>query len=118
MREAWILGALGDRLDHTLSNLQILQAYAQKLRLRLVDPSGTAEVVTGNVAFTSRPGDTISLFPVGRARVTTSGLKYPLKNEILTPGSRGLSNLATGKRVRLRIRGRVWLFRNRPPWQK
>lgn len=117
-REAWILGALGGRPDQTLANLQVVEKYADDLSLKLVDPSGTGQVVKGRVVFNSRPGETVSLFPIGRARVTTSGLVYRLRNEILLPGSRGLSNRATGSRVELKLLGRAWLFRNRPPWSK
>jgi thiamine pyrophosphokinase len=114
--EVWIAGALGGRLDQLLSNLQLIPNHAGSLRVLLVDPSGTAEVVSGQTSFETKKGEVVSLFPIGEARIRSQGLKFPLRGEKLAPGSRGLSNVALGRRVSLRVVGRAWLVRRRAPW--
>ena len=115
--EVWVAGALGGRLDQQLSNFQLVARYAQALRLRLIDPTGAAEVISGRVAFQADKGETVSIFPVETsARVRSRGLKYPLKGAPLLSGSRGLSNIAVASKVTLQVLGRVWLVRSRLPW--
>ncbi|MCY4435384.1 MAG: hypothetical protein OXE45_17140, partial [bacterium] len=56
-----------------------------------------AVVVHSHRVLDVEPGATVSLFAVGApARVTTTGLTWPLNNEVLDPlTSRGVSNRAT-----------------------
>jgi thiamine pyrophosphokinase len=50
------------------------------------------------LALIGRPGDIVSLLPLGDAvGVTTAGLRYPLRDEDLPAGpARGLSNVREG----------------------
>jgi thiamine pyrophosphokinase len=96
-----IVGGAGGRLDHLLANAMLLAAdrYAD-VSLRWL--TGTETVVscsTGRPALLSgTSGDLVSLIPVGGEAlgVTTSGLRWPLDNGGLAPGStRGISNEMT-----------------------
>ena len=95
-----ILGAIGGRLDMTLSNLHLMllpqleqvkvEAWYGNQTLWIIRPPG--DEILG------QRGDTLSLIPVaGTAKgITTSHLKFPLKKENLSIGlSRGLSNVLT-----------------------
>ena len=95
-----ILGAIGGRLDMTLSNLHLMllpqleqvkvEAWYGNQTLWIIRPPG--DEILG------QRGDTLSLIPVaGTVKgITTSHIKYPLKNENLSVGlSRGLSNVLT-----------------------
>jgi len=93
-----IVGALGGRTDHALTNLFLLANPALDgietdvrrgpTTVRLVRPGAAVE---GQ----ARPGDLVSLVPVPEAHgVRTSGLRYPLSDEDLSAGSsRGASNV-------------------------
>lgn len=112
IRTAEIAGMAGGRLDHTLVNAGVIEKWAKKLRLTVVDP-GTASVLgPGRHTLPCRKGAVVTLLPVtGTCRLSTKGLKYPLKNELLRRGSRGLGNCAVAAIVELRIRsGRLWVF--------
>ncbi len=112
--EAWVLGAIGGRLDHTLSNLQVLERWSDKIRLALFEGRQVARVFAGEARFEATPGEVVSLFPAGteRATVSLSGLRYPLNDEELPPGSRGVSNVVVSRRVSVAVRsGKVWLVR-------
>jgi len=101
-QEVVILGALGGRLDHTLANVLLLTlprfAAAQ---IRIVDDHEEALLVRdgGAVTVDGRPGDTLSLLPLGgdAKGVTTGGLTWALEGDTLRFGSsRGVSNEMTG----------------------
>jgi thiamine pyrophosphokinase len=111
--ELWIAGALGGRLDHSLVNLAVLEHAARRLPLTLIDRGMGRVLGPGRHAVECRPGDVLSLLACGAgARVSFSGVRYPLRRHRLVPGSRGLSNVARGRAARLEVHaGRVWLLR-------
>lgn len=97
-----VIGAVGDRLDHTLANVYLLAL--PQLAGRTVKLVGGREEVTllspGTHRIDGAPGDTISLLPVGgpAGGVRTEGLTYPLHGETLHFGpARGVSNVMAGE---------------------
>jgi thiamine pyrophosphokinase len=110
---ATVIGATGDRPDHTISNFSILLKYQKKMDVRFFDERCTVEVVRRSVRFRAHTGQQISLVPMGKCTgITTTGLRYPLRNESLEPGVReGLSNEATGSTVTVSVKkGPLLLF--------
>jgi thiamine pyrophosphokinase len=101
-----ILGATGKRIDQTLGNVALLAKYHKKATLTLIDPTGEVDIVHSRKRFRAKPGAVVSLIPLGEGvRVTTRGLRYALKNELLEFGSRGVSNVAVGPTVEIAVRG-------------
>jgi len=91
-----VVGGHGGRLDHLLANLLLLAApaYAGAALDAVLGPA-RALVVRGRRPFTGRRGELVTLVPVGGAAggVTTEGLRYPLADAVLEPGtSWGVSN--------------------------
>ena len=82
-----LLGALGDRLDHLLSNLFSLVPLVQAgLRIKLASPEHSLWLVPNEVTIIGRPGQVVSLLALTSvAGVTTTGLKYPLHDANLDP---------------------------------
>lgn len=114
-REATVLGAGGGRVDHWLINLSVAVKYAAKIRLLFASADHEMELCLGASTFKTRRGQVLSLVPVDNPSwVSLSGVKWPMKREPLFHGSRGLSNVATGPAVRLRVHsGKVWAIRGR-----
>ena len=111
VRKVWVAGIAGGRLDHLLVNLALLESYSAVLRLELAD--GSARILgPGRHVLPSKPGQRLTLMPAApQAKVTATGLRYPLSGEVLGRNSRGLSNKAMGKSVRLRVHtGRLWVL--------
>lgn len=114
VRAAWVAGAMGGRLDHQLVNLALIERYGKSMMLGLAGNGRAVLAGPGLHTFNGPKGRTLTLLAAPKARATTSGLRYRLKNETLSPGSRGLSNEATSKRVRVKIHsGRAWVIE---PW--
>jgi thiamine pyrophosphokinase len=101
-RRVTVIGAFaGKRLDHELANLLLLTdpGLASALEdLRMVRGRTLARAVhgPGTLVLEARPGDTVSLLPVGGDAhgVRTAGLEFPLAGDTLGLGrSRGISNV-------------------------
>ncbi|MDF1572758.1 MAG: thiamine diphosphokinase [Bacteroidales bacterium] len=81
INEVTILGATGLREDHTLGNISLMLEYSRKITVRMVTDYGVFTVVQSGEKVHSFPGEKISFFSVdNRVKVTSEGLKYPLKN--------------------------------------
>ncbi|MDI6870296.1 MAG: thiamine diphosphokinase [Bacillota bacterium] len=116
-REVVFLGALGGRLDHTLANLQLLAAAAERgVKASLVDADrrvyllAAGDTLKGGesaldvLELSGRPGEYVSLLPVTpvAAGIWTEGLKYPLQGEDLYFGrARGVSNEFLAEQARV-----------------
>lgn len=109
-----IVGAVGDRLDQTLSNVFLMAlAILQNCDVRMV--AGRQEtwlIGAGTHRIDGAEGDTVSLIPLnGTVRgVQTDGLHYALRDEDLLFGpARGVSNVMNGERASVSVRDGVLL---------
>ena len=101
--EVAVTGSGGGRLDHTLANASLLLKY-EGVRLTLADDRGVSRGVSGDAEFNGAIGDTLSLIAFSPANVAwTEGLKWPLQDETLVPGTRGVSNIFTQPTARIRV---------------
>jgi thiamine pyrophosphokinase len=108
-----VVGGGGGRLDHFLANALVL-ASPKFASTRVEVRIGGADVVVihADAQLTGCVGDLVSLLPVGGpARgVRTEGLRYPLRDEDLPPGTtRGVSNEFAVSTARVVIDGGVLL---------
>jgi thiamine pyrophosphokinase len=108
-----VLGGHGGRLDHLLANAAVL-ASDRFVDVEVVAQMGEAVVTVIRRAATlaGTPGDLVSLLAVGGAAtgVTTDGLRYPLTDDTLEPGStRGVSNVLLGSSAAVRLAAGVLL---------
>jgi thiamine pyrophosphokinase len=113
IRSIVVLGATGNRADHAFANLSILAKYRKKLYLSFRDDDGEIFAIPERWSGEVGMGTIISLLPLGKCSgITTTGLKFPLKNESLEPGVReGLSNMSVEDDVGVRVRaGCLLLF--------
>ena len=103
-----LYGGTGGRVDHTLANLQSLVWLSTRGgRGFLVGENWTAAAITdGSMDFPADRRGTLSVFCQGdRAEgVTLEGLKYPLKDAVLTCDfPLGVSNSFTGVESRVSV---------------
>lgn len=103
-----LVGAVGDRLDQTLSNVYLLALPALRGRdVRIVsDKQTTWLAFPGETVITGHSGDTVSLIPLaGDAEgIVTDGLEFTLHRESLLFGpARGVSNVLLAERATVQL---------------
>ncbi|RLC97753.1 MAG: thiamine diphosphokinase, partial [Chloroflexi bacterium] len=106
--EIVVLAALGGRLDQTIANVLLLSLpELDGLDVRIVEERQKVFLIHSAATITGRPGDTVSLIPLGgdAVGVTADGLEWPLCEETLRFGpARGVSNVLTAEQARVRVR--------------
>ncbi|MCL4418074.1 MAG: thiamine diphosphokinase, partial [Actinobacteria bacterium] len=102
-----IVGAVGDRVDHTLANIFLLASpSAENSDVRILTENSEIFVTRKSCQITGEAGKTVSLFSLSPYTnfIKTSGLKYKLKNEkLLFSPVRGLSNAFIDNKARIEI---------------
>ena len=97
--EIVVFGAMGGRWDMSIANILLpAEQNLSNATIRIID--GRHKIILlragKKITFRGEKGDILSLIPLGRDAlgITTIGLEYPLKDDVLRLGSsRGISNL-------------------------
>lgn len=113
--EALLIGATGNRLDHTFCNLGIVLKFFPQIKISLVAENSFLRAYTGNVELKTFPGETISLYGISeKTKISSQGLQYELQNISLPFGVReSTSNIAKKYLVKLKIRnGLIFIIRD------
>lgn len=113
VREVLILGASGEREDHTIGNVFTITRYAFELNIILHTDTGNFVPLAKSQTLSTRKGQQVSLFPQPVSmRITTEGLKYALNNKALGCIQGGTLNEAEGESISLRFdEGVLLVFR-------
>lgn len=103
--EILIFGAIGSRMDHTLSNILMTITYSGKITV--MDEHNKIWSVRDSIILHEEPGTIVSILPIGQVYgVTTSGLKYPLYKkdiDVTKEPSLGISNVMTEKKAEITV---------------
>jgi thiamine pyrophosphokinase len=114
-KEAYLLGATGNRLDHTLCNLGIVIKFFDKIKIKIIAEDSILIPYSGFIELKSVPGEIISLYGFNaQTKITSTGLKYPLKDAILPFGEKeSTSNASDDSKFTLNIKGGIiFVIRN------
>jgi len=100
--EILLVGATGSRVDHTVSNLLLLPAIADRAEVALVDGNNIVRLLRPGCRLTVQavPGTYLSLLPLTPevTGVVAQGVKWPLNGAVLRWGeSLGVSNEILGE---------------------
>lgn len=113
-----LLGVLGERLDHALTGLHLLEKGIQAgVPILLVAGSETARLVADEATLGDvEPGDRVSLIPFSdSALVTTEGLRFRLRSvRLRRTASRGVSNEVAQVPVRIIVEAGLLLVVHAP----
>ncbi|WP_105618102.1 thiamine diphosphokinase [Vallitalea okinawensis] len=106
-----ILGGTGTRLDHTLGNIHsLVQAMNQNITAQIIDDHNHIQIIQGDRVIEKQYGQYLSLIPLTSEvkGLTTTGLKYELKDYTLTYGrALGVSNEIVGDEVTISTKGGI-----------
>ena len=85
-REILLIGGTGGRLDHTLSNVFLLERLHRRgIRLTLTDGTNRARILENeSVSLPKAQFTYFSLLSLGASVISLAGCKYPLENAPLT----------------------------------
>ncbi|HIC38908.1 MAG TPA: thiamine diphosphokinase [Candidatus Marinimicrobia bacterium] len=113
LNEIAVLGAMGEREDHSLGNLHVLAEFSEKMTVHFITDFARIYCVKGQQTFQSKKGQQISIAAVEEvSSITTKGLKYALNNELFPPACNGISNEAEGDEFSINTSHPIWLFIN------
>ncbi|MFC2139384.1 thiamine diphosphokinase [Bacteroidota bacterium] len=113
-KDVILVGVTGDRLDHSFCNLGIVLKFSDNINVKVLHEKSLLQIMTGDITFNTTPGETVSIYGFNsKTKITSQGLKYPLKNMSLPFGEReSTSNIAISNNVELKIRnGNVFVIR-------
>ncbi len=106
-----LLGAVGLRDDHGFSNLMLLLKFSEQADISCITDYSTIICMSGEKIFQTYPGQDISIMAAETVQsISTCGLTFPLKNEKLEPGSRGISNRAISSEIAIQTSGNILVF--------
>jgi len=102
-----VLGAVGNRIDHTVGNLGLLARRALGERLLFLDADSVMMAVSGEAALEALPGEAWSFFTFDPAvRVSLGGVEWPVAEAALDLArAPSISNRAASDRVTVRVEG-------------
>lgn len=108
-----ILGALGNRIDHSIANIFLLASpFLKNIDIKILSDTSEIVVMRKSGAVTGNTGDIVTFISLSPYTyfIETKGLKYVLENEklIFSP-VRGISNVFTENKAYIKIRKGILL---------
>jgi len=113
--EAVLLSVTGDRLDHSFCNLGIALKFYNEINVRIISETSLLTVYEKQVTIATKKGEYLSLYAFdSKTKITSQGLKYPLRETQLPFGVReSTSNVAVKDEVKLSIKnGKIFVIRD------
>ena len=111
-----IIGATGQREDHTIGNIFLLAHYLTLgVHVTMEATKGVFIPVQGS--FQRKVGRlrTVSIFSIDREPITASGLEYPIENKVLEELWEGTLNRTTDDTLTIQSEGRYIVFLGKKP---
>ena len=112
---AVLLSVTGDRLDHSYCNLGIALKFFNKIDVKIISETSILSVYEKQISISTKREEYVSLYAFDKkTKITSRGLKYPLKETLLPFGVReSTSNVAVADSVTLNIRyGKIFVIRD------
>ena len=105
--EVILLGATGDRLDHSFCNMGIVLKFFNEIKINILHQKSFLNCFTGKVVLNTLKDEIISLYGFDKkTKIKSVGLKYPLENVSLPFGEKeSTSNAAVSNKVELKVTG-------------
>lgn len=106
-----IIGMDGKRIDHTIGNFSIILKFINKIKINIFTNSGIFYTIEKNRIFKNLKNNYISIFSSKPDNlISTSGLKYELKNKKLAYMNSGTLNYAIKNKVEVNCNDNILFF--------
>ena len=110
-----IIGAMGDRMDHTLGNIISLSKIKKGIKAKIIDEKNEIELVENFCEISGNKNDIVSVIPFGLVRgLNYEGLKWNVKEKEVDFGWLGVCNRLDDNKAKINLEsGRVLVIRAR-----
>ena len=106
-----IIGFDGKRADHMINNFNIIIDRINDFNIKIITDKGIFYTVDKNITFNNVLNKSISIFNKNQNnKISSKGLKYELKDRILTNIYDGTLNLAIKNNVSLVTKQKILIF--------
>ena len=113
IKELDLFGFSYGRDDQHLASLIIMKNYSDRIKMKMYTENSLIFCINDHTTFPSLPDQTISLITLNRkTKISTTGLKYSLNNEVLNSPGHGISNAANGTNFSVHPSDWVWVIMN------
>jgi thiamine pyrophosphokinase len=111
--ELLIIGAIGNRIDHTLANILSLTQIKPSIKTQIIDYYNTIELVESSIDIVGKRDEIISVIPLtDLIGLTYKGLKWLVKNKNSKFGWFAISNRLSKNQANIKIKnGKILLIR-------
>lgn len=106
-----ILGATGQREDHTLGNISLLLEYMPKAEVQMITDHGVFVPIDSDAEFESFAGQQVSLFSISDREISSTNLKYPIHKRIFSNWWQGTLNESESDKFTIETTGKLIIFR-------
>lgn len=107
-----ILGATGNREDHSIGNISLLAEYIDCVdSISMITNYGVFNAINEDTTFESTEGQQVSLFCITPTRITSEGLKYPIQDKIFTNWWQATLNEAEAENFTIETQDKIIIFR-------
>ena len=104
IEEIIIMGATGEREDHTIANVSLLTEYHKIIKVKMLTDNGVFIPISKTTSFKAIPGQQVSIFSMNPTiLICSEGLKYPLQNIALKNWWMGTLNESTSTKFKIII---------------
>ena len=106
-----ILGATGNRDDHMIANISLLEQYSQDMEVVMISDFGCFNSISSETTFESFKGQQVSIFCLDHLPITCENLLYPIKDRIFTRWWQATLNESIGDYFTIQPTGATIIYR-------
>lgn len=106
-----ILGATGEREDHTIANISLLCEYMPFADVKMVTDYGVFVAINKTSTFESYKGQQISLFCLDKLPISVKNLVYKIENQVYDRWWQATLNESQGDEFIVETEGLVIVYR-------
>ena len=111
INDIYIIGATGERDDHSLANIMIAQQYSDTLNIEMISNFFQIFFVNGSKEILEKKSRNLSMISlISDNKITTSGLEYNLSDQKLNSFSHGISNRIISDKCLIKSKEKLILF--------
>lgn len=104
LKSVILLGATGEREDHTIANVALLAKYHNQIQIKMLSDKGLFMPISETTTIDTFEGQQVSIFSLDpEIPISSEGLKYPLKELKLKSWWMGTLNESVNKTFTLKF---------------